>query len=140
MVRAIRFAALTLATSTALGLAATSAQTPAPTYDAVFEVQGQQYVGTTTFMVDKAGKVSGAMTLVNPATVNAKLGGELAKGIWKFSYAFTMDNQGTPCEGTLSGTAKVNDTHTEAAGDVTISGSCSPEPLAGTFKFTKKSK
>jgi hypothetical protein len=139
MVRVVRFAALTLFTAATLGLAVTAAQTPpAATYDAVFDVQGQQYVGTTTFMIDKAGKVSGTMKLVDPATVNAKLGGDVAKGVWTFKYAFTMDNQGTPCEGTLSGTAKVNDAQTEAAGDVTITGSCSPDPLAGTFKFTRK--
>jgi hypothetical protein len=108
---------------------------PAPTHDAVFEVQGQQYVGTTSFVVDKAGKVTGTMKLTDPALVNAKLNGEIAAGVWKFNYAFTMDNQGQPCEGTVSGTAKVADGSAE--GEVSITG-CSPEPLAGVFKFTKK--
>jgi hypothetical protein len=110
----------------------------ASAYDVVFDVQGNQYVGTTTFMVDKAGKVSGTMKLTEPATVNAKLAGEVANGVWKFSYPFTMDNQGQPCEGTLTGTAKVTAGNAEAAGDVNITGTCSPDALVGTFKFTKK--
>lgn len=110
----------------------------APTYDVVFDVQGSQYVGNTTFAVDKAGKVSGTMKLTDPALVNAKLNGDVADGVWKFAYPFTMDNQGQACEGTVSGTAKVTADRTEAVGDVNISGTCSPDALIGTFKFTKK--
>jgi hypothetical protein len=110
----------------------------APTYDVIFDVQGSQYVGSTTFAVDKAGKVSGTMKLTDPALVNAKLAGEVVNGVWKFSYPFTMDNQGQACEGTLSGTAKVAAGNAEAVGDVNISGTCSPDALIGTFKFTKK--
>jgi hypothetical protein len=109
-----------------------------PTYDVDFEVQGSQYVGSTTFVVDKAGKVTGTMKLTDPALVNAKLNGEVAAGVWKFAYPFTMDNQGQACEGTVSGTAKVTADHGEAVGDVNISGSCSADALVGTFKFTKK--
>jgi hypothetical protein len=111
---------------------------PAPTHDVVFDVQGQQYVGATTFAVDKAGKVTGTMKLTDPALVNGKLNGEITGGVWKFAYPFTMDNQGQACEGTVAGTAKVTADHTEASGEVNISGSCSPEPLVGVFKFTKK--
>jgi hypothetical protein len=110
----------------------------APTYDVVFDVQGSQYVGSTTFAVDKAGKVSGTMKLTDPALVNAKLNGEVANGVWKFSYPFTMDNQGQACEGTVAGTAKVTAGNTEAAGDVNISGTCAADAMVGTFKFTKK--
>jgi hypothetical protein len=110
----------------------------APTYDVVFEVQGQQYVGSTTFAVDKAGKVSGTMKLTDPALVNAKLNGEVANGVWKFAYPFTMDNQGQACEGTVAGTAKIGADNSEAAGDVNITGNCGPDALVGTFKFTKK--
>lgn len=122
-------------------LSATQAPAAAPsaaTYDVVFDVQGNQYVGSTTFTVDKAGKVSGTMKLTDPAVVNAKLNGEVANGVWKFAYPFTMDNQGQACEGTVSGTAKVAAGNAEAAGDVNISGSCSSDALVGTFKFTKK--
>jgi hypothetical protein len=110
----------------------------APTYDVVFDVQGNQYVGTTSFAVDKAGKVSGTMKLTDPALVNAKLNGEVANGVWKFAYPFTMDNEGQPCEGTVSGTAKLTADQSEAAGDVNISGTCSADALVGTFKITKK--
>lgn len=137
-----RFIAV-LSVVSVLGLMAAplSAQAPAPaapTYDVVFDVQGQQYYGGTTFVVDKAGKVSGTMKLTSPATVDAKLNGEVANGVWKFAYAFTMDNQGQACGGTLTGTAKVTANMNEAAGEVNISGTCSPDALAGTFRFTKK--
>lgn len=111
---------------------------PAPTHDAVFEVQGAQYVGTASFVVDKAGKVTGTMKLTDPALVNATLNGDITDGVWKFAYPFTMDNQGQACEGTVSGTAKVTADRAEASGDVSISGTCSPDPLVGVFKFTKK--
>jgi hypothetical protein len=111
---------------------------PAPTHDVVFDVQGQQYVGATTFAVDKAGKVTGTMKLTDPALVNGKLNGDVTDGVWKFAYPFTMDNQGQACEGTVAGTAKVTADRAEATGEVSITGSCSPEPLVGVFKFTKK--
>lgn len=117
---------------------AAPAAPPSPTYDVLFDVQGNQYAGTTTFTVDKTGKVTGTMKLTDPAIVNAKLNGEVANGVWKFAYAFTMDNQGQPCEGTVSGTAKLTADHAEAVGDVNISGTCSTDALVGTFKFTKK--
>ena len=110
----------------------------APAYDVVFEVQGNQYVGSTTFAVDKAGKVTGTMKLTDPALVNAKLNGEVTDGVWKFNYAFTMDNQGQACEGTVAGTAKVTADRSEATGEVNISGTCAAEAMVGAFKFTKK--
>lgn len=122
-------------------LSAHQAAAPAPAgpmYDVVFDVQGSQYIGVTSFVVDKAGKVTGTMKLTNPATVDAKLSGELANGVWKFSYPFTMDNQGQACEGTLAGTAKVTADRGEAAGEVNITGNCAADAMAGTFKFTKK--
>jgi hypothetical protein len=133
--------AATVAVASVVTLSARQAAPAAPagpTYDVVFDVQGSQYVGTTSFVVDKAGKVSGTMKLTDPALVDAKLNGEVANGVWKFSYPFTMDNQGQACEGTVSGTAKLTADHGEAVGDVNIAGTCSADALVGTFKFTKK--
>jgi hypothetical protein len=132
-------AALVAATCATTLLAQSAPPAPAaPAYDVIFEVQGSQYVGTTSFLVDKAGKVTGTMKLTDPALVNAKLNGEVANGVWKFAYPFTMDNQGQACEGTVSGTAKLTADQGEAVGDVNISGSCSADAMVGTFKFTKK--
>src|SRR5689334_13559143 len=130
-------AAALLAMSAAMSVTTLSAKqaSPAPAapmFDVIFEVQGAQYTGTTSFAVDKAGKVTGTMKLTDPATVNAKLNGEVANGVWKFAYPFTMDNQGQACEGTVSGTAKVTADNTEATGDVSITGSCSADALVGT--------
>lgn len=118
--------------------AAPKAAAAAPTYDAVFDVNGSRYSGVTTFAVDAAGKVTGTMKLDQPAVVDAKLNGEIKAGTWTFNYQFTMDNQGQPCSGTLSGTAKVTADKAEATGSVSIGGSCSPDPLNGTFSFTKR--
>ena len=124
---------------TTLSASQTMAPAPAATmYDVVFDVQGSQYLGSTSFAVDNAGKVTGTMKLTDPALVNAKLNGDVANGVWKFAYPFTMDNQGQACEGTVSGTANVTADRAEAVGDVNIAGTCSPDPLVGTFKFTKK--
>lgn len=120
----------------------TSAQTApaAPQYDVVFDVNGNQYTGATTFNVDAAGKVTGTMKLSQPATVDAKLNGEIKAGTWTFNYPFTMDNQGQPCSGTLSGTAKVTADKAEATGSVSIGGNCTTDPLSGTFSFKKRAK
>jgi hypothetical protein len=120
---------------------AVAAQTkPAPTHDAVFEVGGATYSGATTFTIDKAGKVTGTMKLDTPALVDARLNGEVKDGVWTFNYPFTMDNQGQPCSGTVSGTAQVKADGAEATGAVTIGGDCSPDALTGTFAFKKKAK
>jgi hypothetical protein len=130
-----------LASVVALSASLSARQAPAaPQYDVTFDVQGSAYNGSTTFVIDKAGKVTGTMKLDTPATVDAKLNGEVKDGVWTFSYAFTMDNQGQPCSGTVSGSAKVTADHSGAEGTVTIGGDCSPDALSGTFAFKKRAK
>lgn len=125
-----------------LALAPVAAQQAAVTltHDAVFDVGGMIYSGGTTFTIDKAGAVTGTMKLDLPAIVDAKLNGTVQDGVWTFNYPFTMNNEGQPCSGTLSGTAQVKSDGSEAAGPVTVSGDCSPEALAGTFTFKKRAK
>lgn len=135
-------ACATLVSALALSVAS-AAQQPAPaapTYDVVFDVNGAIYAGTTTFVVDKAGKVTGTMKLSEPALVDATLNGDVKDGVWTFNYAFTMDNQGQACGGTVSGSAKVSADQAEAAGTVAIGGDCSPDALNGTFSFKKRQK
>lgn len=129
-----------LACSALVPLAAQQSAAAAPPFDATFDVNGSTYSGGTSFVVDKAGKVSGTMKLDSPALVNAKLNGEVKDGVWTFNYPFTMDNQGQACSGTVSGTAKVKADGSEAAGSVTIGGDCGPEALTGTFLFKKRAK
>lgn len=125
----------------ALAVSATlAAQQPAATHDAVFDVEGATYSGSTTFVVDKAGAVTGTMKLDSPAIVDAKLNGVIKDGVWTFSYPFTMDNQGQACSGTVAGSGKMSANNAETTGTVTISGNCSPDPLTGTFMFKKKAK
>ncbi len=129
------------ATLLILSAAISAQQAPAtPKYDATFDVNGTAYAGSTTFVVDKTGKVTGTMNLDTPAAVDAKLNGEVKSGVWTFNYPFTMDNQGQPCSGTVSGTAKVTADMSEASGTVNIGGNCSPDPLSGTFSFKKRAK
>ncbi len=129
------------ATLAAFAISATlGAQQPAPTHDAAFDVEGTTYVGATTFVIDKAGAVTGTMKLDSPAVVDAKLNGAIKDGVWTFSYPFTMDNQGQACSGTVAGSGKMSANNTETTGTVTISGGCSPDPMSGTFIFKKKAK
>ena len=135
------FGCATLLILSALSAAISAQQAPdSPKYDAVFDVDGNVYAGSTTFVVDKTGKVTGTMKLDSPAVVDATLNGNVKDGVWTFTYPFTMDNQGQPCSGTVSGTAKVTADMSEASGAVNIGGNCSPDPLSGTFSFKKRTK
>jgi len=139
--RATLFTCATLLACSALApLAAQQPAAAAPPFDASFDVNGATYTGGTSFVVDKAGKVTGTMKLDSPAVVSATLNGEVKDGVWTFNYPFTMDNQGQACSGTVSGTAKVNADRSEAAGSVTIGGDCAPEAMTGTFLFKKRAK
>jgi len=129
------FAAFTVAPAVAWQTAAA-----APTHTAAFDVGGQAYTGVTTFAVDKAGAVTGTMKLDNPAQVDAKLNGTIKDGVWSFNYAFTMNNQGQMCSGTVSGTAKVNADHSDVSGAVSIGGDCGADAQSGTFSFKKRTK
>jgi hypothetical protein len=124
----------------ALGVVGVAAQTPkaVPAYDVSFVTgpAGEEatYTGTTTFQVDATGTVSGTMTIVDPATVRAKLAGKMDKGTWTFEYAYDIPDQG--CTGRLTGTAKVPDDRKVITGTAVVSGECSPEPMNATFTFT----
>lgn len=115
-----------------------AAPAAAPTYDAVFDMSGNVYSGTTTFVVDKAGKVSGTMKLTSPALVSAELNGEIKDGVWTFSYEFTMDMQGQVCGGTTSGTAKVAADRSEVSGSLETVSNCTADAVSGTFSFKKQ--
>ena len=131
----------TLLSVLALSVGAAAQQAAAePKFDVVFDVNGNIYSGSTTFVIDKAGKVTGSMKLESPAVVDAKLNGEVKAGVWTFNYPFTMDNQGQPCSGTVSGTATLTGNQSEASGTVSIGGDCSPDALSGTFSFKKRAK
>lgn len=138
--RAALFGCATALSAIAITVTLSAQAAPAATHDATFDVGGSVYAGVTTFSIDKAGKVSGEMKLSSPAIVNAKLNGEVKDGMWKFNYNFTMDNQGQACSGIVAGTAKVTADASEATGEVSITGDCSPDPLTGSFTFKKKAK
>lgn len=130
------FSALTIAPARAWQAPAAAAST----HDAVFDVGGQIYSGVTTFVVDKAGAVTGTMKLTDPALVGAKLNGTIKDGVWTFNYPFTMNNQGQTCSGTVSGTAKVNADQSDVTGPVNIDGDCGSDAISGTFSFKKRAK
>ncbi len=65
--------------------------TPAgPVYDVKFTVPGnegpQVYTGTTTFVVDAKGGVTGKMHITTPTEVTATLAGTVKGGTWTFEY------------------------------------------------------
>ena len=117
---------------------AIQAQTPPPQYDAKFVLTtGAVYEGTTTFVVDAKGVVTGKMVLTIPTPVNSDLSGSLKDGIWTFKYSYSAPEQG--CTGTVTGTAKVPTDRKLISGNAIIGG-CSDEPLAAVFTFTRQVK
>jgi type 1 fimbria pilin len=119
------------------GFAAAQAAPEAPIYDVRVEVD-QISTGTTTFSVDKTGKVSGVMHIDSPNVADAKLAGTVKDGVWTFEYPFTMTAQG--CSGTVSGTAKVSADQKLVSGSMTIGGGCVEQPMTATFTFTRRAK
>ena len=108
---------------------------PPPTYDVRVELS-QVSTGTTTFIVDKAGKVTGTLHLDVPNAADATLNGTVKDGVWTFEYGFSMQN----CSGTSTGTAKVSADQATVTGSLTVSGGCTSQPQTGTFTFTKRAK
>src|SRR5262245_52593960 len=110
-------------------------QAAAPTYDVTVRLD-EVSTGTATFSIDRAGKVSGHMHINTPNVVEAKLAGEVKSGVWTFEFPFTMPNPG--CTGIAKGTAQVPPDRNSISGTLSVSGGCTPEPLSGTFTFSKR--
>lgn len=113
-----------------------------PTYRVTFVVvpdgMEQTYTGTSTFVVDAKGAVTGKMVLTDPVMVRANLSGKMDKGTWTFEYGYDIPDQG--CSGLVTGTAKVPDGAKTFSGTAVISGGCSPDPMNGSFTFTLQEK
>ena len=123
----------------AAGTGVTASQTaPAPPlYDVRVELD-QPSLGTTTFLVDKAGKVSGTLHIETPNVVDATLAGTVKDGTWTFEYPFSMPAQG--CTGTVAGTAKVSADNSSVIGTLTVGGGCVDQPLSAPFSFKRRAK
>lgn len=143
-VRSLVVMAVVVATGVAgVGVRA-EAQAPKaePVYDVSFTAgpAGQEavYTGTSTFIVDAKGMVTGKMAIVSPTTVRANLAGQVDKGSWTFEYTYEMPDQG--CTGVLKGSATVPADRKAITGTATVGGDCAPEPMNATFSFTLKAK
>ena len=112
----------------------------APTYDATFtlDTNGEVYTGTTTFVVDAKGAVTGKMVLTQPTEVNAMLGGVVKDGNWDVAYDYAIPAQN--CTGSLKGAAQVPKDMKVIAGKVTIGGACTEQVMTATFSFTRREK
>lgn len=114
----------------------------APTYNVswIAGPPGQEatYTGTTTFVVDAKGNVTGAMTLTDPVAVKASLGGMVAKDTWTFEYSYEIPDQG--CTGVIKGSAQIAEGRRTIQGTALIGGGCAPEPFNSTFTLTLKEK
>ena len=134
MVRPLVLASLVVITS------AFQTAPAAPTYDAKFSVQSQDglqdYTGSTTFVVDAKGVVTGKMTLNNPTVVTADLAGAIKDGVWTFEYQYAIPDRN--CTGTVKGTGKVPADRKLISGSAAISGECAEQPLTATFSFTRQ--
>jgi hypothetical protein len=122
---------------TPAGLVARQTAPAAPVYDVRVELDPPS-VGTTTFVVDKTGKVTGRLHVETPNVVDATLAGTVKAGVWTFEYTFAMPVQG--CNGNVSGTAKVSADQNTVAGTMNIGGECVPQPMTAPFTFTKRAK
>jgi hypothetical protein len=130
-----------LLVSVMLGAGAFQGSTPAaPAYDAKFtlDTDGAVYSGTTTFVVDAKGGVTGKMALTDPTEVNGMLGGTVKDGTWAVAFDYTIPAQN--CSGSVKGTAKVAKDMKLISGPVTISGACTEQPMTATFSFTLREK
>jgi len=126
------------AVATALAQGQKPAPPAAPAYDAKFVVgpNSTVYSGATTFKVDDKGVVTGAMNLTAPVVVTGTLSGPVKDGTWAVQINYAIPDQA--CEGLVSGTAKVPADLKEITGTVRVTGGCTPDPLEGTFTFTKR--
>jgi hypothetical protein len=113
-----------------------------PVYDAKFTVTTDNgeavYTGTTTFVVDAKGVVTGKMTLTTPIAVEATLGGAVKAGTWTFEYSYAIAEQN--CTGTLKGTGTVPADRKTISGAAMVLGGCVQQPLSSTFSFTMQEK
>lgn len=121
-----------------LALALLSSQAPAaPIYDVKVDLDHTS-TGTTTFVVDKDGNVSGTLHIEAPDVAEAKLAGSIKDGVWTYKYPFSMPDRN--CTGTVAGMAKVTADQASVSGSMTVSGACTDQPMDGTFTFTRRSK
>lgn len=118
------------------------ASAQAPTYNVTWIAgpPGQEatYTGTSTFVVDAKGVVTGKMALIDPVGVNAAIAGTIAKDTWTFEFGYEIPDQ--MCSGTLKGTGKVAESRKTIQGTAVIAGACVPEPFNSTFTFALQEK
>lgn len=113
-----------------------------PVYDVRFTVPGnegpQVYSGTTTFVVDAKGGVTGTFNITTPTVVTGTLNGTIKGTTWTFDYPYTIPAQA--CSGTVKGAVPVPADRKMISGDVVIGGACTETPLSATFSFTLQEK
>lgn len=118
------------------------ASAQAPTYNVswIAGPPGQEatYTGTTTFVVDAKGVVTGKLALIDPVGVNAAISGTVVKDVWTFEFGYEIPDQ--MCTGTLKGTGKIAAGRKTIQGTAVIAGACTPEPFNSTFTMTLQEK
>lgn len=117
-----------------------SAQVPTYNVSWIAGPPGEEatYTGTTTFVVDAKGAVTGKLALIDPVGVTATLGGTIVQDTWTFEIGYEIPDQ--MCTGTLKGSAKVAAERKTIQGAALIAGECAPEPFNSTFTFTLQEK
>jgi hypothetical protein len=129
--------ALIVATALAASPLQNAKAPEAPTYDARFTgADGTVYTGTMTFAVDAKGGVSGAMRLVDPLEITAKIAGTVKGGKWMFEFPYEIPQQG--CTGVVKGEAEVPADRKVINGKGVAGGGCAETPIDLTFTLTRK--
>lgn len=107
---------------------------PAPplAYDVRYEVGGV-YEGTAEVVVGDSGSLTGTILIARPMRITADFAGRIDGGRLTFDHAYVLDG----CTGRMHGSGTLGPGGA-ISGDVEIGGPCVPQPLAGTFVFTRR--
>ena len=120
-----------------LATAAVSWQSPPQgvLYDVRYDA-GRAYEGTARISVASGGAVSGSLAIETPLRMSGDIRGTIAGGRVTFDHPYTIGD----CTGRMQGSGAVSRNGASIEGTVEIGGACVPQPLKGTFRFTRRAE
>ena len=108
-------------------------QSPPPlAYDVRYEAGGV-YEGTAEVVIGQGGALTGTIVITRPLRITADLAGRLDGSRLTFDHPYVLDG----CTGRMHGAGTMG-SGGAISGDVEIGGPCVPQPLVGTFVFTRR--
>lgn len=107
-------------------------QSPPLTYDVRYEAGGL-YEGTAEVVVGEGGSLTGTIVITRPLRITADFAGRLDGSRLTFDHPYVLDG----CTGRMHGAGTMGPGGA-ISGEVEIGGPCVPQPLPGTFVFTRR--